>query len=320
MKKLIYFLFLISGGAYAQETLQTVTDNGRITTNRLGLEDGAYVENWDFTIYGESMNYRDPLRVIGNLDGSAAVLEDGAIRFDRSYDIFEEDGSSLIMVYPPSGIPYIRRYGSDFTIFKIWSPTASRQAYESTLALVNGDNEEEFLDLYNMNYPSNSSFGIRLQKRGTGNYKKFHFEYSDGDELYKVMSLAPDTTAVFHGKVGIGTEATGHRLAVAGGVLAETVEVKLQTAWPDYVFEEGYERLSLQELDQYIQENGTLPEVPSAEKVADEGINLGQMDATLLKKVEEITLYLIEHQKKLETLEKENRQLREELKSLKDGK
>ncbi|MCE7057192.1 hypothetical protein LZF95_21100 [Algoriphagus sp. AGSA1] len=320
MKKLIYFLFFLSGGAYAQETLQTVTDNGRITTNRLGLEDGAYVENWDFTIYGESMNYRDPLRVIGNLDGSAAVLEDGAIRFDRSYDIFEEDGSSLIMVYPPSGIPYIRRYGSDFTIFKIWSPTASRQAYESTLALVNGDNEEEFLDLYNMNYPSNSSFGIRLQKRGTGNYKKFHFEYSDGDELYKVMSLAPDTTAVFHGKVGIGTEATGHRLSVAGGVLAETVEVKLRTAWPDYVFEKGYERLSLQELDHYIQENGTLPEVPSAETVADEGINLGQMDATLLKKVEEITLYLIDHQKKLEFLEKENQQLREELKSLKDGK
>ncbi|MEB2774657.1 hypothetical protein SYJ56_05030 [Algoriphagus sp. D3-2-R+10] len=320
MKKLIFFLFLISGGAYAQETLQSVTNNGSITTNRLGFEDGAYVENWDFSIYGESMGYRDPLRVYGNLDGAAAVLKDGAIRFDRSYDIFEENGSSLIMVYPPSGIPYIRRYGSDFTIFKIWSPTASRQAYESTLALVNGDNEEEFLDLYNMNYPSNSSFGIRLQKRGTGNYKKFHFEYSDGTELYKVMSLAPDTTAVFHGKVGIGTEATGHQLAVAGGVLAESVEVKLQTEWPDYVFEEGYERLSLQELDQYIQENGSLPEVPSAEKVADDGINLGQMDATLLKKVEEITLYLIEHQKKLEILEKENQQLRQELKSLKDGK
>lgn len=320
MRKLIYFLLLVSGGAYAQETLQSVTNNGRTTTNRLGLEDGAYVENWDFTIYGESMNYRDPFRVIGNLDGSAAVVEDGAIRFDRSYDMFEENGSSLIMVYPPSGIPYIRRYGSDFTIFKIWSPTASRQAYESTLALVNGDNEEEFLDLYNMNYPSNSSFGIRLQKRGTGNYKKFHFEYSDGNDLYKVMSIAPDTTAVFHGKVGIGTEATGHRLAVAGGVMAESVEVKLQTEWPDYVFEEGYERLSLRELDRYIQENGTLPEVPSAEEVADEGINLGRMDATLLKKVEEITLYLIEHQKKLEILEKENQQLRQELKSLKDGK
>ena len=69
-----------------------------------------------------------------------------------------------------------------------------------------------------------------------------------------------------------------------------------------------------------IQENGTLPGVPSAEEVADEGINLGRMDATLLKKVEEITLYLIEHQKKLEILEKENQQLRQELKSLKDGK
>ncbi|PZX59322.1 hypothetical protein LV84_01353 [Algoriphagus ratkowskyi] len=319
MKKLVYFLFLISGGAIAQETLQSVTNNGAETTNRVGLDNGAWVQHRNLKVYGLTHGYQDPFIVQGNLDGSAAVLEDGGLRFDRSYDIFEEDGSSLIMVYPPSGIPYIRRYGSDFTIFKIWSPTASRQAYESTLALVNGDNEEEFLDLYNMNYPSNSSFGIRLQKRGTGNYKKFHFEYSDGTELYKVLSLAPDTTAVFHGRVGIGTEATEYQLAVAGSVVAESIDVKLQTAWPDYVFKEGYQRLDLKELDQFIQENGTLPEVPSAETVALDGINLGQMDAILLKKVEEITLYLIEHQKKLELLEKENQELRQKLKNLQNA-
>ena len=296
--------------SFGQETLQSVTDNGNTTTNRLGLEDGAYVENWDFSIYGESMGYRDPLRVFGNLDGAAAVLKDGAIRFDRSNDIFEEDGSALVFVYPPSGIPYIRRYGTDFTILKIWSPRDQYQAYESTLALVNGDNEEEFLDLYNMNYPSNSSFGIRLQKRGTGNYKKFHFEYSDGNDLYKVLSLAPDTTAVFHGHVGINTEANDYHLAVAGNVVAETIEVKLQTNWPDYVFDESYEMMGLSEIENYINEYGKLPEVPSAEEVKEKGINLGEMDALLLKKVEEITLLLIEQGKRIEQLETENSQLK----------
>ena len=316
MKKLFYFLFFLSGLAHGQETLQSVTNNGSETTNRLGLDNGAWVQHRNLKVYGLTHGYQDPFIVEGNLDGSAAVLEDGALRFDRSYDMFEENGSSLVMVYPPSGIPYVRRYGTDFTIFKIWSPTASRQAYESTLALVNGDKEEEFLDLYNMNYPSNSSFGIRLQKRGTGNYKKFHFEYSDGPGLYKVLSLAPDTTAVFHGRVGIGTEATSHDLAVAGGILAESVEVKLQTEWPDFVFDQEFKKPSLPELEAYILENKKLPLVPSAQEVSNNGINLGQMDAVLLQKVEEITLYLIEHQKRLEQLETENAELRETIKKL----
>lgn len=320
MKKLFCFFFLLSGLVHGQETLQSVTNNGSETTNRLGFDNGAWVQHRNLKVYGLTHGYQDPFIVEGNLDGSAAVLEDGGLRFDRSYDMFEENGSSLIMVYPPSGIPYVRRYGSDFTIFKIWSPTASRQAYESTLALVNGDNEEEYLDLYNMNYPSNSSFGIRLQKRGTGNYKKFHFEYSDGVGLYKVLSLAPDTTAVFHGKVGIGTEATTHDLAIAGSVLAESIEVKLQTEWPDYVFEPDYEKPSLDEVETYILQNGRLPVVPSAEEVKENGINLGKMDAVLLQKVEEITLYLIEHQKRLEALEKENNELKNLIKILKHGK
>lgn len=316
MKKLIYLLFFLTGIAHAQETLQTVTNNGSETTNRLGFDNGAWVQHRNLKVYGLTHGYQDPFIVEGNLDGSAAVLEDGGLRFDRSYDMFEQNGSSLIMVYPPSGIPYVRRYGSDFTIFKIWSPTASRQAYESTLALVNGDNEEEYLDLYNMNYPSNTSFGIRLQKRGTGNYKKFHFEYSDGNDLYKVLSLAPDTTAVFHGKVGIGTEATTHDLAVAGSVLAESIEVKLQTEWPDYVFGPEYEKPSLDELDEYIRVEGKLPEVPSAREVEANGINLGEMDALLLRKIEEMTLYLIEHQKRLDELESENKELKETIKRL----
>lgn len=317
MKKIIGFLLLITGNVYAQD-LQTVTNNGSATTNRLGLENGAYVENGNLKVYGETLGYRDPFIVQGNLDGAAAILEDGAIRFDRSYDIFEEDGSSLVMVYPPSGIPYMRRYGTDFTIFKIWSPTASRHAYESTLALVNGDNEEEFLDLYNMNYPSNSSFGIRLQKRGTGNYKKFHFEYSDGTELYKVMSLAPDKTTVFHGKVGIGTEATAHNLSVAGNMVAESIDVKLQTAWPDFVFTDAYILPTLKDIEHHITENGKLPDVPSAGEVAAKGINLGEMDALLLRKIEEMTLYLIDHQKRLDELETENRNLKERLKDFED--
>ncbi|MDP3665731.1 MAG: hypothetical protein Q8R50_03555, partial [Sediminibacterium sp.] len=190
----------------AQETLQTVTTSGSTTNKTVELNLGGIVRNYKWTVDGTTMSYTDPLVVKGNLDGAAHILADGAIRFDRSSDIYESNApSSLIMVYPPSGIPYIRRYGHDFTIFKIWSPTNSRNAYESTIALVNGDNEEEYLDLYNLSYPTAKNFGIRMQKRGTGIHKPFKFEYSDGITVYPVLTVSPDSSAAFTGNVSIGT-------------------------------------------------------------------------------------------------------------------
>lgn len=267
------------------------------------------------------MLYTDPLVIKGNEDGAAAVLDNGAIRFDRSYDINDGTSSSLIMVYPPSGIPYIRRYGQDFTLFKIWSPTNSRNAYESTLALVNGDNEEEYLDLYNLNYPSSRNFGIRMQKRGTGEYKPFRFEYSNGGSTYPVFVISPDTTAAFYGKVSIGTtNAHGYKLAVAGNMIAESVKVKLQPNWPDYAFFKNYELPNLASVEKHIAENGHLPGIPSAKEVEANGINLGDMDAKLLLKIEELTLYLIKQQKELEQLKQANKEIELKMGSMKYSK
>jgi hypothetical protein len=70
--------------------------------------------------------------------------------------------------------------------------------------------------------------------------------------------------------------------------------VKLQTNWPDYVFEPEYKLPSLLELEQYIKANKHLPEVPSAEQVKENGLSVGEMNAILLMKVEELTLHLIE--------------------------
>lgn len=103
------------------------------------------------------------------------------------------------------------------------------------------------------------------------------------------------------GKVGIGTTDTrGYHLAVAGDAIAESVTVKLKSAWPDYVFAGNYELTSLKETEFYIKNNQHLPGVPSAEETKKEGINVGEMNIILLKKIEELTLHLIEQDKKLE--------------------
>lgn len=107
------------------------------------------------------------------------------------------------------------------------------------------------------------------------------------------------------GNLGIGTESTfGYKLAVNGTIGATEVKVENTSAWPDYVFEKGYNLLPLKEVETFIAENKHLPEIPSEAEVMKNGINLGEMDAKLLQKIEELTLYLIEQNKKIEELQK----------------
>jgi hypothetical protein len=113
------------------------------------------------------------------------------------------------------------------------------------------------------------------------------------------------------GNVGIGTQDTkGYKLAVAGNMIAESVKVQLQSAWPDYVFEKDYSLPSLEQTEKHIKEKGHLPGIPSAAEVKAEGIEVGDMNAKLLKKIEELTLYLIQQNKKMSALEKDNIELK----------
>jgi hypothetical protein len=108
-----------------------------------------------------------------------------------------------------------------------------------------------------------------------------------------------------NGNVAIGTfDAKGYKLAVAGKAIAEEVVVKLQGSWPDYVFEKEYELPSLSDLEQYIKRNRHLPEVPTAAEIKENGLSVGEMNAVLLKKVEELTLYILNQEKRITELEK----------------
>ena len=104
------------------------------------------------------------------------------------------------------------------------------------------------------------------------------------------------------GNVGIGTENPKAKLAVNGSILAKGVKINTTSAyWPDYVFSPEYELMSLKELENYISENKHLPGIISADEVEKQGnVDLGEMNAKLLEKIEELTLYIIDLQKQIE--------------------
>ena len=81
-----------------------------------------------------------------------------------------------------------------------------------------------------------------------------------------------------------------------------SVSVKELGYWPDYVFDKGYRLAPLAEVADFVRLNHRLPEMPSAEEVSKNGQDLGSMNEKLLKKVEELTLYLIEKDKQLDEL------------------
>ena len=83
--------------------------------------------------------------------------------------------------------------------------------------------------------------------------------------------------------------------------MAKEIKVTL-AGWPDYVFEESYNLMSLSETEHYIHANGHLPNVPSASEVEEEGMSVGEMNRLLLQKVEELTLYVIELQKQIDEI------------------
>jgi trimeric autotransporter adhesin len=131
---------------------------------------------------------------------------------------------------------------------------------------------------------------------------------------YSAVSILKGKLVVGNVNGGSPSTPVGYSLYVAQGILTEKVKVAVASSgnWADYVFDKNYKLLSLGEVESYIQKNKHLPGVPSAEEVVKEGIDMATMDAKLLEKIEELTLYMIE-------LKKENEVMKKEIENLKSN-
>jgi hypothetical protein len=180
---------------------------------------------------------------------------------------------------------------------------------EVTRPLAASNDQDDRLFSANMLYKDNRSPKFEVDTRRA---------YAGGARS-KTNILPADLDFAVHRSAAIGVvninempRPNDYMLLVGGKILAEEVRIKLIKDWADYVFAPDYQLKSLPEVEAFIRDNHRLPDLPSATDVAEHGIDLGRMQSTLLAKIEELTLYVIEQKKDLEALRGKVTQLEQE--------
>jgi len=183
------------------------------------------------------------------------------------------------------------------------TPSAKLQVYTSGAgnAQTWGNNNTVNTSIYDYNTSPNSPSIVF----GDGTGWKFHIAKKSDNGATKFLTIQDN-----NGNVGIGITNPQYKLAVEGTIAAREVKVTAET-WADFVFHPTYKLCTLGEVEQFIKANNHLPEIPTEAEVKENGIGLGEMNAKLLQKIEELTLYMIEQQKRILELEQQNQRITE---------
>lgn len=201
----------------------------------------------------------------------------------------------------------------DIEWFKDWSLTGgvsvktnSKSGYWSGVR-VTYDSDTTFIEV-NFNKAIPSSLSLLSNNHGWYKAQLYSGLLPNGGGTVRAearagrFNIEDQFMVAYNGNVGVGTAVPNSKLSVNGDIRAKEIKVEVSN-WPDYVFHKDYKLRPLSELENYINENGHLPEIPKAIELEVGGVSLGEMNKSLLKKIEELTLYIIQLEKKVNNLE-----------------
>ncbi|MFA6150676.1 MAG: hypothetical protein WC716_05095 [Chitinophagaceae bacterium] len=182
-----------------------------------------------------------------------------------------------------------------------WNPVIND--WVNQLSLLDIDNMGVAAIGFTHELPTSSTHGLSVER---GISVRSYTSFSAYRNLFDVKDISGKAVAII-GDVPLPSTPNAYGLLVQNGILTEKVRVAIPGTpeWADYVFADDYKLMPLKQLEAFIEEENHLPEVPSAEEVVKDGVDLGQMQAKLLQKVEELTLYVIQQQKEIDTLKKQ---------------
>ncbi|MCV9387478.1 hypothetical protein [Reichenbachiella ulvae] len=276
---------------------------------------GVKYDNYETTDYGASM--KDPnftyLLWDRNDDGDGSFINDQTPKFFY-YDADTDLLGFLIDTRNMSTLN-AKFYSAILTDLTVNGAVTLGKAGTSDPVIINGPDGSSSIDLF-----INSQSALISLGEGAGGPHGFLFGDSDAG-LQLLYRTTPNALIVEKGNTGSpGTDLfsvdydtelvyartgltvgtinlpSGYKFAVDGKALMEEVKVEVSGNWPDYVFADDYQLATLEETAEYIQQNRHLPEVPSATEMEANGVELGEMNMLLLKKIEELTLHVIEQQ------------------------
>jgi hypothetical protein len=266
------------------ETFQSVMDRGNTTTNIIRPKGVT------FSASGTSNEFQ-----LGTDEMSNFYIFNGAVsRYDLA---IKNNGNVGIGTASPAHKLDVN--GNIFSTGKIIA--ASGIGFRNSTYVIDAANPI-------WSFENASQYGLAYYQGSTAGYDRIGFHF--GDINNPPFYIKDNGSGYFAGDVTIGTTTVQKLLAVNGNIKTRKVTVT-QNSWPDYVFDSSYQLTPLRQVEKYIQQNKHLPDVPSAAEVKKEGIDLGDNQAVLLKKIEELTLYIIEQNKKLDAVCQEVKALKE---------
>jgi len=161
-------------------------------------------------------------------------------------------------------------------------------------------------------YPSGTANSQKPVIVHSPGFPEYGLYYEDNGDRFSMKSSAADTTPSLVGDVdsnwvtiAIGLPKPGYELWVNGEIVCENLLIQDSALWPDYVFAPEYPLRPLDEVQAHIQDHGHLPGVPSAAEVGENGLSVGTMQRQMMEKIEELTLYVIEQNKRLAAQEQQ---------------
>jgi len=269
--------------------------------------------------------------IYGEALGAASTYDIGLWAIGTSYGVFSNQTGGAMGVYGGSdtGIGGYFKSTSGYGLIVASGNVGIGTTTPSSATLqVNGT---ALINSYVYIYGSNKTGVIRnavndgiLQLSGgntTSDGANIHLGGSAGDNsMFVRIGSSEKFRITSEGNVGIGTSLSSnpnnYKLAVKGKIGCSEIKVEDVSTWSDFVFGSGYRLRTLSEVENYIKANKHLPDVPSEEQVKTEGYDVTEMNALLLQKIEELTLYAIGQDKALKEQKTENKKLEDRIEKL----
>ena len=254
------------------------------------------------------------LRIENNTDNFFLKSDGSKIQAERSNTQTSGTTASNLFLNPFGGHVGI---GTSYDVpykLSIYQPVIDPASNNSFVARLKGENPIlNFVDGYNDSKGYIKGISERTE---TPQFSRNGIEIGSGGGDIYLTALAYQPGLMINGTtnfVGIGTNTPSHMLSVNGTIRSKEIKVNIAN-WPDYVFADNYVLPPLEEIEQFIKTNKHLPGITDAATLETEGMEVSKMQAQMMKKIEELTLYLIEANKKIEALEKENKAIKNKIK------